>query len=62
LFGVVIGTVLIVSLGEVRIRALDLHKALAANRLVAAPGVIQVWRISQEADGAFRCILVQKDL
>jgi hypothetical protein len=44
-----------------RIRPLDLHKALAADRLVATPRVVQVWRVRQETDGAIDGILVQKD-
>lgn len=36
----------------------DLHKALGANGLVATPGLVQVWRIIQEADGAFCRILI----
>jgi len=50
------------TIGEVGIRSLDLNEAFAADRLVAAPRVIQIRGIVQEADGAFNCIFVQEHL
>jgi hypothetical protein len=49
-------------LGEMWIGSLDLHEAFAADGLVAAPRFVQVWRIGEEADGAFRRIFVQEYL
>lgn len=44
------------------IRAFDLDEAFRTDRLLTTPGSVQVRRIIQEADGAFRSVLVQIDL
>lgn len=48
-------------LGVMRIRSLDLHKALRANGLVTAPCLIEIRRIVHEADRTLRGIFVQID-
>ena len=42
-----------------RIGTLDLDETFAANRLITAPGFVQVAWIVQAADGAFTRILVE---
>ena len=44
-------------LWEVRITALDLHKALAADRLVAAPCLVQIWGVDKEANRTFHALV-----
>lgn len=44
-----------------RIRPLDLDEAFAANWLVAAARMVQIWWVGQEADRAFGSVLVEKD-
>jgi len=61
LVGIPRSTVRVV-LGQMRVGALDLDKALAANGLVAAAGAIEVGGIRKETDGALRGVLVQVDL
>ena len=58
-FVLVVGVV--VALGEVRIRALDLYKTLTTDRLGAASGLIEVRRISEKADWTFGCVLVEEN-
>jgi hypothetical protein len=45
-------------LRKMRIRSLNLYKALRAYGLIATSGFIQIWRIINEADGAFCRILI----
>lgn len=61
LLRIVIRIVLVVSLWEMRIRPLNLDEAFAANGLVAAAGVVQVWRVRQEADRTFGSVLVEEN-
>jgi hypothetical protein len=49
-------------LGEMGIRALDLNKAFATDRLVTTSGVVQVRRVCQETDRTLISILVQENL
>lgn len=44
-----------------RIRSLNLDEAFAANGLVTAAGVVQVWRVRQEADRTFGSVLVEEN-
>jgi hypothetical protein len=46
--------------GKVWVGALDLDKTLAADGLVAASGVVEVWRVVEEADGAFSALFVKE--
>ena len=48
--------------GEVRVGTLDLYEALAADSLVATSSVVEVWRVVEEADGAFAALFVQEYL
>lgn len=50
------------TLWVVRIRSFNLHETLAADRLVTASRVVEVRRVSKEANRAFGCILVQVNL
>jgi hypothetical protein len=45
-----------------RIRALDLNKALGADGLVTASSSVQIRRVEQEADRTFGPFLVKIDL
>lgn len=57
-----LGVVFAMVLREVRLGALDLHEAFAADGLVAAPGVVEEGRVVEEADGALGGVLVEGDL
>lgn len=52
----------VVVLGDVRVRSLDLDETLGANVLVAAAGAVQVWWVVHEADGALDRILIENRL
>lgn len=54
--------VIAVTLGVVRVGALNLDKTLAANVLTAAASVVEVRGIREEANRTFVCILVQEYL
>lgn len=41
---------------------LDLHETLAANWLIAAPSVVEIRWVCEEADGALGRIFVQENL
>lgn len=45
-----------------RIRPLYLHKAFRADRLIAAPSSVQIWRVIHKADWALLSIFIQKGL
>jgi hypothetical protein len=47
--------------GQMWIGTLNLNKAFATNRLVAASGAVQVWWIGQEADGTIHGVFVNVD-
>lgn len=47
-------------LRRVRVRTLNLHEALGADSLVAAPRLVEVWWVVYEADRTLRSIFVQK--
>jgi hypothetical protein len=47
---------------RVRVGPLNLHKALGANRLITAPGCVEIGRVVKKADWTFARILVQEDL
>lgn len=51
-----------VMLRKVRISALDLNKAFAADILITTPGAVQVRRICQEADRALLSVFVKENL
>ena len=51
-----------VSLRNVRVRPLDLHETLAADRVTAAPRVVEMIRISSKADGAIFGVAIEHDL
>src|SRR4051812_19757431 len=55
-----VGVVLVMPLGEMRVRPLDLNEALAADGLITTPCVIQIRGVGQEADRAFRRVLIQE--
>lgn len=52
----------VMPLGKMRVRSLDLHEALTANLLVAASGSVQIWRVVQEANRAFCAFFVKENL
>jgi hypothetical protein len=46
-------------LGRMRVWPLDLYEAFGTDGLITAPGLVEVGRIIEEADGTFGSILVQ---
>ena len=47
------------TLGVVGVWTLDLHKALAANGLIAAAGMVEVRRVVEKTNGTFGGVLVE---
>jgi hypothetical protein len=44
------------------IRSFDLYEAFGADGLFTTSCGVEIWRIIEEADWAFRCILIEIDL
>jgi hypothetical protein len=49
-------------LRRMRVRTFDLYEAFGADGLIAAAGLVEIWRVVHETDGAFRSIFVQDSL
>jgi hypothetical protein len=57
-----VGIVLVMTLGVMRIGPFDLYEAFTADGLVTAARVIQVRWVGEETDRAFGGVFVKEDL
>jgi hypothetical protein len=51
-----------VMLWRMRVRSLDLYETLRAYSLVAAPSLVQIWRVVKKANWALSRVLIQENL